>query len=51
MDDENILDTSSTRGALVEHGLMDARKQAKALLGLDSALRYFVAKRALTSET
>lgn len=46
MDDEKYLGYIKYKGALVEHGLMDARKQAKALLGLDSALRYFVAKRA-----
>lgn len=33
-------------GKLVEDGLMDARKQAEALLGLDNALRYFIAKQA-----
>ncbi|QJP07774.1 hypothetical protein [Pseudomonas multiresinivorans] len=31
-------------GELVADGLMDARKQAYALLGVDSALRYFVGK-------
>ena len=33
-------------GKLVEDGLMDARQQAKALIALDSALRYFIAKQA-----
>lgn len=33
-------------GKLVEDGLMDARKQAEALLGLDNALRYFITKQA-----
>ncbi|HBO4233579.1 hypothetical protein ACPTJN_29625 [Pseudomonas aeruginosa] len=32
------------KGELVADGVMDARKQAQALLGLDSALRYFVGK-------
>lgn len=33
-------------GILVEDGLMDARRQAKALIALDTALRYFIAKQA-----
>jgi hypothetical protein len=31
-------------GLLVQHGVMDARKQAEALLGFDSAIRYFLIK-------
>lgn len=46
MDEEKYIGYIRYEGALVEHGLMDARKQAKALLGFDSALRYFIAKRA-----
>lgn len=33
-------------GSSVREGLMDARKQAEALLGLDAALRHFVSKQA-----
>lgn len=33
-------------GRLVEDGLMDARRQAKALYSFDSALRYFITKQA-----
>ena len=29
-------------GAMVEHGLMDARKSAQALLGFDEAIRFYV---------
>jgi len=32
-------------GRLVEDGLMDARRQAQALLGFDSALRFFIEER------
>ena len=46
MDEEKYIGYVKYEGALVEDGLMDARKQAKALLGFDSALRYFIAKRA-----
>ncbi len=46
MDEEKYIGYIKYEGTLVEHGLMDARKQAKALLGFDSALRYFIAKRA-----
>lgn len=46
MDDEKYIGYIKYEGALVEDGLMDARKQARALLGFDSALRYFIAKRA-----
>lgn len=46
MDEEKYIGYIKYEGILVEDGLMDARKQAKALLGFDSALRYFIAKRA-----
>lgn len=46
MDEEKYIGYIKYKGALVEDGLMDARKQAKALLGFDSALRYFIAKQA-----
>ncbi len=46
MDEEKFIGYIKYEGALVENGLMDARKQAKALLAFDSALRYFIAKRA-----
>lgn len=46
MDEEKYLGYIKYEGSLVEDGLMDARKQAKALIGFDSALRYFIAKRA-----
>lgn len=46
MDEEKYLGYIKYEGPLVEDGLMDARKQAKALIGFDSALRYFIAKRA-----
>lgn len=46
MEEEKYLGYIKYEGPLVEDGLMDARKQAKALIGFDSALRYFIAKRA-----
>ncbi len=46
MDEEKYIGYIKYEGVLVEDGLMDARKQAKALLGFDAALRYFIAKRA-----
>jgi hypothetical protein len=46
VDEEKYLGYIRYEGSLVEDGLMDARKQAKALIGFDSALRYFIAKRA-----
>lgn len=46
MGEEKYIGYIKYEGPLVEDGLMDARKQAKALLGFDSALRYFIAKRA-----
>ena len=44
MDDERYLGYIKYDGELVESGLMDARKQAQALIGLDEALRYFISK-------
>jgi len=46
VDEDKYLGYIKYDGPLVEDGLMDARKQAKALIGFDSALRYFIAKRA-----
>ena len=46
MDDENYLGYIKYEGKLVEDGLMDARRQAQALLGLDYALRFFIEKQA-----
>jgi len=46
VDEEKYIGYIKYEGVLVEDGLMDARKQAKALLGFDAALRYFIAKRA-----
>lgn len=46
MGDEKYLGFVKYEGELVEDGLMDARKQAQALLGVDSAIRYFVGKQA-----
>ncbi|NMH66005.1 hypothetical protein, partial [Shewanella salipaludis] len=46
MDEEKYLGYIKYDGKLVENGLMDARKQAQALLGYDAALRYFVGKQA-----
>lgn len=42
MSQTNYLGYLKYEGRLVADGLMDARKQAKALLALDSALRHFV---------
>ncbi len=44
MDDEKYLGYIKYDGELVENGLMDGRKQAQALIGLDEALRYFISK-------
>lgn len=44
MDGECYIGYIKYDGCLVEDGLMDARKQANALLGLDQALRFFIAK-------
>jgi len=44
MGDEQYLGYVKYEGRLVDHGLMDARRQANALLAFDSALRYFVSK-------
>jgi hypothetical protein len=46
MDEEKYLGYIKYDGELVENGLMDARKQAQALIGYDSALRYFIGKQA-----
>lgn len=46
MEDEKYIGYIKYEGKLVEEGLMDARKQAQVLLGFDSALRYFIGKRA-----
>lgn len=46
MDEEKYLGYIKYDGELVEDGLMDARKQAQALIGYDSALRYFIGKQA-----
>lgn len=46
MDEEKYLGYIKYDGELVENGLMDARKQAQALIGFDSALRYFIGKQA-----
>lgn len=44
MDEEKYLGYIKYDGELVKSGLMDARKQAQALLGYDEALRYFIGK-------
>ena len=44
MDDEIYLGYIKYDGMLVENGLMDGRKQAQAIIGLDEALRYFISK-------
>lgn len=46
MDEEKYLGYIKYDGELVKDGLMDARKQAQALIGYDSALRYFIGKQA-----
>ena len=46
MNKEKYIGYIKYEGKLVEDGLMDARRQAKALFALDSALRYFIAKQA-----
>ncbi|WOD09864.1 hypothetical protein RPW65_12425 [Pseudomonas sp. NyZ704] len=46
MEEEKYIGYIKYEGQLVESGLMDARRQAKALLSFDSALRYFIAKQA-----
>ena len=46
MEQEEYIGYIKYEGRLVEEGLMDARKQAQALLGFDSALRYFIGKQA-----
>lgn len=44
MEDEQYLGYIEYEGTLVAQGLMDARRQANALLAFDSALRYFISK-------
>jgi hypothetical protein len=44
MEDEKYLGYIKYEGELVDSGLMDARKQAQALLGYDAALRHFIGK-------
>jgi len=44
MEDEKYLGYIKYDGELVENGLMDGRKQAQAIIGLDDALRYFISK-------
>ena len=44
MEEERYIGFVSYEGDLVKDGLMDARKQAQALLGFDFAVRYFVVK-------
>ncbi|QBM29835.1 hypothetical protein [Hydrogenophaga pseudoflava] len=46
MNNEKYIGYIKYEGKLVEDGLMDARRQAKALFAFDSALRYFIAKQA-----
>ena len=46
MKEEKYIGYIKYEGYLVEDGLMDARRQAQALLGLDSALRYIIGKQA-----
>ncbi|NVD36754.1 hypothetical protein [Marinobacter lutaoensis] len=46
MKEEMYLGYIKYDGPLVEDGLMDARKQAQALMGFDSAVRYFIGKMA-----
>lgn len=44
MEEEKYLGYIKYDGPLVEDGLMDGRKQAQALMGFDSAVRYFIGK-------
>lgn len=44
MEEEKYLGYIKYDGPLVEAGLMDGRKQAQALIGFDSAVRYFIGK-------
>lgn len=46
VDKETYIGYIKYKGPLVENGLMDARRQARALFAFDSALRYFIAKQA-----
>jgi hypothetical protein len=43
---ENFIGYIKYEGSLVEDGLMDARKQAKALTNIDSAFRFLITKQA-----
>jgi len=45
-ENESYIGYVKYEGELVEDGLMDARKQAQALLGFDAAIRYFIGKQA-----
>jgi hypothetical protein len=45
-EEEKYIGYIKYEGRLVEEGLMDARKQAQALLGFDYALRYFIGRQA-----
>ncbi len=44
MAEENYIGYIKYDGEFVKDGLMDGRKQAQALIGLDDALRYFISK-------
>lgn len=44
MEEEKYLGYIKYDGPLVEDGLMDGRKQAQALIGFDTAVRYFISK-------
>src|SRR5690554_6310548 len=44
MEEEKYLGYIKYDGPLVEDGLMDGRKQAQALMGFDTAVRYFIGK-------
>ncbi|QTP54765.1 hypothetical protein HNO51_08775 [Billgrantia sulfidoxydans] len=44
MEEEKYLGYIKYDGPLIEDGLMDGRRQAQALIGFDSAIRYFIGK-------
>ena len=46
MEEEKYIGYIKYEGGLVEEGLMDAKRQAKALLCFDSSLRYLIGKQA-----
>lgn len=46
MDDNKIIGYIKYDGKLVVDGMMDARQQAEALLGIDAAIRHFIKKQA-----